>query len=124
MSTPDRPALAALATLIVIQLVMLASLFAKTPPHPPAAIPLFGMAPFVAVSISVALAAMIVGPLGTRVGRGLSVLAMLCALVSFGPHKFLDAQIGLTWPAVAVSQIAVAAIVWQMFAHGRSSHSA
>lgn len=110
MSHIDRQAFAALAALIVLQLIMLSALFAGIRPHPPAATPLFGMGPFLGASVSVALSAILVGPLNNFAGRGLSVLGALMALVSFGPQKYVDAQFGLIWPAVIVGQFAAVAI--------------
>jgi len=114
MPQADRTATAALATLIVLQAVMLSALYAGVEPHPPEATPLFGIAPFIGASASLALAAIIVHPVTTGAGRALSVLAALAALVSFGPQKYLDAQFGLIWPAVILGQIAAAVLVVQM----------
>ena len=87
MTHYDRHALAALATLILLQLIMLSAFYAGIRPHPPIATPLFGIALFLGASVSVALSAMIVQPLTTAIGRGLGVMAALMALVSFGPQK-------------------------------------
>lgn len=110
MTHDDRQALAALATLILLQLIMLSALYAGIRPHPPIATPLFGIAPFLGASVCVAVSAMIVQPLATPTGRGLSVLAALLALVSFGPQKYFDAQFTLIWPAVILGQVAVLVI--------------
>ncbi len=110
----DRYAIAALATLILLQIVMLTALYAGIGPHPPAAIPLFGIAPFIGASVSIALSAIILGPLANFAGRALSLLAALAALVSFGPQKYLDAQFGLIWPAVVVGQFAALVLVIQL----------
>src|SRR6056297_2811376 len=105
-----RQALAALATLILLQLIMLSALYAGVRPHPPIATPLFGIAPFLGASLSIAVAAMILQPLATTAGRGLSVMAALMALVSFGPQKYFDSQFALIWPAVILGQFAVLVI--------------
>ena len=110
MTHPDRQALAALATLILLQLIMLSALYAGIRPHPPVATPLFGIAPFLGASVSIALSAMIVQPLTTAAGRGLSVMAVVMALVSFGPQKYFDTQFALIWPAVIFGQIAALVI--------------
>lgn len=110
MTPYDRQALAALATLILLQFIMLSALYAGIRPHPPIATPLFGIAPFLGASVSVALSAMIVQPLSTAAGRGLSVAAAIMALVSFGPQKYFDAQFALIWPAVILGQIAAIVI--------------
>lgn len=110
MTQSDRDANAALATLILLQLIMLSALYAGIRPHPPETTPLFGIAPFLGASLSIALSAMIVMPLATAVGRTLSSLAAVMALVSFGPQKYFDAQFGLIWPAVMLGQVAALVI--------------
>lgn len=107
---PDRPAQAALAALIVLQGVMLGALYAGIAPHPPAATPLFGMAPFLAAAVSAAVAALILGP-GSPAGRALAALAAIAALVSFGPQKLLDPQFPLIWPAVLAGQVAAVTVL-------------
>ncbi len=116
MTTPnqteltDRPALAALTGLIVLHGVMLSALYAGVQPHPPAHIPLFGMAPFLGATLSAAGAAMILGTVNTVSGRAFSVLALLLSLVSFGPHKLIDPAFPLIWPAVVAAWVAVIAL--------------
>lgn len=104
---------AALGTLVVLQLVMLSSLYADVAPHPPASTPLFGIAPFLAMAVSAALAAIVMGQ--TRVGSGLAVIAALAAAVSFGPQKYFDGQFTLIWPAVITGQLAIAAVLVIVF---------
>ena len=106
-----RQANAALCALIILQLVMLGALFAQSAPHPPATIPLFAIAPFLAAALSVAAGAIITGPLDTTTGRVLSVLAALMALLSYAPQKYLDAQFALIWPAVITGQIAAIVLI-------------
>lgn len=113
MSTPlsqQSGRAAALAVLIVLQTVMLGALFAGIAPHPPAATPVFGIAPFVGAAIAIALAALLV-PGGRVAGRALATLAALAALVSFGPQKYLDPQFAMIWPAVLTGQAAVLALI-------------
>ncbi len=110
-SIRTRHANAALSALLVLQLTMLGALFAQSAPHPPATIPLFAIAPFLAAALSVAAAAIIIGPLDTISGRVLSVLAAVMALLSYGPQKYLDAQFALIWPAVIAGQIAAVAVI-------------
>ena len=110
MTLHNRQLSAALATLILLQLIMLSALYAGIPPHPPVSTPLFGIAPFLGAAVAIAASAIIVEPLGTPTGRTLSVLAALMALVSFGPQKYFDAQFGLIYPAVILGQIAALVI--------------
>ena len=107
----DRAAVAALSALILLQLVMLSALYAGVAPHPPVATPLFAMAPFLAASFAVAFSAILLGPLSGKAGRSLSGLAVVFALVSFGPQKYFDAQFALIWPAVIAGQIAAVAVI-------------
>ena len=118
----SRSISAALSALIILQLVMLGALYAQVPPHPPATIPLFAIAPFLAVALATAAAALIVGPVAGRTGRALSLLAGLMALLSFGPQKYLDPQFPLIWPAVLAAQVAVIAVfVGVLFRQGQRS---
>lgn len=103
---PSRLPHAALSTLIILQLVMLASLFAGVAPHPPRAIPLFAMAPFLAASMAIATMALVLGPLSSKAARVLTGLAVITALISYGPQKWIDPAIGEIWPAVLLGQIA------------------
>lgn len=116
----DRPAIAALSALILLQLVMLSALYAGIAPHPPVATPLFGMAPFLAASFAVAFSAILMGPLNGKAGRILSSLAVVLALVSFGPQKYFDPQFALIWPAVISGQIAAMTVLVQIFRTGRA----
>ena len=124
MTQSDRYTLAALVTLILLQVIMLSALYAGIRPHPPEATPLFGMAPFIGASVSIALAAIIVAPLTNAAGRILSILTAMTALVSFGPQKYFDAQFGLIWPAVLLGQAAVLTIVVQLLRTIRTRNNA
>ena len=118
----SRSITAALSVLIILQLVMLGALYAQVPPHPPATIPLFAIAPFLAVALATAAAALIVGPVAGQTGRALSLLAALMAMLSFGPQKYLDPQFPLIWPAVLAAQVAVIAVfVGVLFRQGQRS---
>jgi hypothetical protein len=115
MTESPRSPQAALAVLIILHLFMLVTLLAGVAPHPPAQIPLFGMAPFFAATVSALAAAIMIGPLESRAGRGLTVLAMLLSLVSFGPHKVVDPAFPLIWPAVVTAWGAVGCLVLTLF---------
>jgi len=110
MTQADRHITAALSTLILLQLIMLSALYAGIRPHPPEITPLFGIAPFIGAAVSIAVAAIISGPLTSIAGRVLSIAAAIMALLSFGPQKYMDTQFGLIWPAVVLGQIAALAI--------------
>ena len=126
MTYQDRTASAALSGLIILQVTMLSALYAGVAPHPPATTPLFGIAPFVGAAIAAAMAAIVMGPAETRAGRVLGVTAALMALISFGPQKYLDAQIALIWPSVVGGQIAAAtifAVAWRSRSTGARSQA-
>lgn len=107
--TPFRTTSAALATLIVLQGIMLGSLYAGVAPHPPQATPLFGMGPFLGAALSAAVAALVLHP-QSGAGRWLALVAAVLAAVSFGPHKYVDAQFPAIWPAVITAQLAIVVI--------------
>lgn len=111
MTRHERQTTAALTALIVLQIIMLTALYAGIRPHPPTATPLFGIAPFLGAWLSVAAGAIIIGSLHDASGRVLSLLAVVMALVSFGPQKYFDAQFALIWPAVLLGQFAALVIV-------------
>lgn len=111
MSTTLRTGYAALTTLIIVQLIMLVSLLAGLAPHPPRVIPFFAMAPFLSVSMAIAASAMIIGPVTSKLGKALSLLAALCALISYGPQKWIDPAIGEIWPAVLAGEIAAVGLI-------------
>ncbi|MBY6116286.1 hypothetical protein KUW09_19520 [Mameliella alba] len=100
--TPRRTAL---VTLFILQAVMLGALYAGVAPHPPQAIPLFAMAPFLGAALAICAAGFMLAdhPLA---GPALAVLAALTALVSFGPQKYLDPAFPQIWPAVLTAQTA------------------
>ena len=114
MAKSDRHAYSALTTLILLQVIMLSALYAGVRPHPTVTTPLFGIAPFLGASISIAAMAMIVHPLQSGLGKTLSVLAALLALVSFGPQKYFDAQFPLIWPAVLLGQVSAVTLFVQV----------
>lgn len=120
MADPQRPQQAALACLILLQTVMLASLFAGVAPHPPAQTPLFGIGPFLGAAVSAAVAALILGPSRDRAGQALAGLAAAGALVSFGPQKFVDPQFPLIWPAVLSGQVAAGVILFNLLFRARA----
>lgn len=113
MSQSERQVVAALVTLVLLQIIMLSALYAGIRPHPPEITPLAGIAPLLGAAISLAVSAVILQPLHTPAGRVLSVLAAVVALISFGPQKYFDPQFSLIWPAVTLGQIAAVVI----FAH-------
>lgn len=101
-----RYAKTGLIALIILQSVMLLSLYAGVAPHPPAATPLFGLGPFLGAALACAVGAILFGVGETKTGRALAVVAVGAALVSFGPQKYFDAQFALIWPAVLSGQLA------------------
>ena len=121
---PQSRSQAALLALIILQLVMLASLFSGTEPHPPRAIVLFGLGPFLAASLAIAGAAMVLGAASTGLGAVTSLVAAALSLISFGPQKWLDPSLGEIWPAVLVAEIAVLVLVAEVWLRQRAHKGA
>ncbi|WP_371170893.1 hypothetical protein [Aliiroseovarius sp. 2305UL8-7] len=111
----NQTALAGLTMLIILQAIMLMSLYAGIPPHPPATIPLGGIAPILAAGFAASGAAIVLGPTTSNIGRAFAILAVAIAMLSFGPQKYLNVQLPLIWPAVVLGQISAAMIVVSMF---------
>lgn len=109
------PTHTALMVLIVLQLVMMFAMFFQAPPHPPYAVAPFAMGPFLAASLASCFAAIARDAPATRSGKILAGIAALTAMVSYGPHKWIDPMIGQIWPAVLTAQIAVAVILVALF---------
>ena len=116
-----RPANAALATLIILNIVMLGALLAQIAPHPPKATPLFGIGPYFAACISAAAVAMILGSVETKWGRIFCVIAAAIAVFSFGPQKYFDVQFSLIWPAVLCGQGAMITLFYTAFTSAKRS---
>ncbi|TDQ66299.1 hypothetical protein ATL17_0292 [Maritalea mobilis] len=119
-SKVEKQVAAAIAGLIILQVVMLGSLYAQIEPHPPAIIPISGIGPFLSVSLSAAVGALMLGPLHSRAGRVLGLIAALLAMISFGPQKYIDPQFPLVWPAVVFGQMCAAYIAFANIRHWRS----
>lgn len=115
MNEREKTVTASLAILAILQLLMLAALYTQTKPHPPLEIPFFSMAPFLASSVAVAIAAAIMGPLSSFSGKMVSLAAAFLALVSFGPQKWFDPAFPSIWPAVLLAQCAVTAILFTLW---------
>ncbi len=102
----------ALLVLIVLQVIMLGAFFFQRPPHPPLTTPGFAMGPFLSAAIATAVAALFATP--GMAATGLTLVALAMALVSYGPHKWLDPLIGEIWPAVVTAQLAIGLTLWDM----------
>ncbi|MBB5515671.1 hypothetical protein FHS89_001683 [Rubricella aquisinus] len=109
----------ALIVITALHGIMLAALLFDIDPHPPRAIALFAMAPFLAVVIGIALAALRQVSHEAAGARGLSLAAALLTLLSFGPQKFLDPALPEIWPAVLSGQACTLAIVATLIASRR-----
>lgn len=112
---------AALGALIALQTIMLFSLFAGVPPHPPVAVAPFSMGPFLGAAIAIAFAARTLADAPVA-GRVLAGLAALAALVFFGPQKYADPAFRQIWPAVLTAQAAIGAVAWAIL-HPRGALS-
>lgn len=122
-SQQDKLAIAGLAMLIILQAVMLASLFAGIQPHPPVTIPLGAIAPILAAGFATATAGILLQPTSS-IGRIFAIVAALIAMLSFGPQKYLNDQFYLIWPAVVLGQISALMIVAAIFGPRRQAVAA
>ncbi|WP_432448691.1 hypothetical protein [Aliiroseovarius marinus] len=113
-SQHDKLAAAGLAMLIILQAVMLASLFAGVQPHPPVKIPLGAIAPILAAGFATATAGIMLRP-SSAIGQVFAILAVLIAMLSFGPQKYLNDQFHLIWPAVTLGQISAVMVLGSLF---------
>jgi len=105
---------ACLLVLAMLQFLMLMALMARLPPHPPEVTTLFAMGPFLAASISLAVAAALIHRHPGAIAPSAASVAALAALISFGPQKFSDAAFSQIWPAVLLGQAAAALILWNV----------
>ncbi len=97
MRTPAAAALGALAGLALLKLAMLAALYARTDPYPPAV-----FAPLFASGLAVsALAAALILVRSPWFVLPAGIVA-LESLLSFGPHKFLPGDSSLVAQSIAV----------------------
>lgn len=122
LGRPTETAVAGLVMLIILQAVMLASLFAGVAPHPPTKIPLGGIGPILGASFAVAAAAILLGPVTSGAGRVFALLAVVIALLSFGPQKYLDTQFPLIWPAVLLGQLSAIMVLVSIFVRPAKEH--
>lgn len=122
MAHIDRPVMAALASLVILNLMLLVFLLAGVQPSPPVTTSLFGMGPFLGANLAAGVSALILLPAldarhaahtpGTALAcRVLIGLTVVLALVSFGPHKLFNPMLPLIWPALAVAWVAVLTLV-------------
>ncbi len=111
---PNSLSRAAISVLIILQVIMLAALMTKTPPHPPLFVAPFALGPFLGASIAIAVAALVLDA-ATVAGVIAALLAAVLALVSFGPQKWIDPAIGQIWPAVLLAEIAVIVVAVSVF---------
>lgn len=115
-SSPDPIAGAALVTLLTVTAVMLLALVTQTPPHPPLAIPLFALAPFLAASLALGAAALYLCRSGIRIWRIAAMAFVVSVLPSFGPQKLLVAEFAQIWPAVLVAEAALVVLILRLAA--------
>ena len=99
--------------LVVLTSVMLLAMFTRTEPHPPLEVAPFALAPFLAASLAIGVAAYILVASGARFAIATALLFALTALVSYGPQKYFDPALPRIWPAVVVAQVAVMVIFAQ-----------
>ena len=107
----NRCTAAAIMALVVLTSVMLLAMFTCTEPHPPLEVAPFALAPVLAASLAIGVAAHVLIASGARFAITTALLFALTALVSYGPQKYFDPALPGIWPAVVVAQVAIVVIV-------------
>lgn len=121
--TPSFTA-SALFGLALLQLLMLLALMSGLEPHPPAYAAPFAMGPFLSASIVLCVVAALQVPRQGMSSPLMGMLAATLALLSYGPHKWLDPQIAHIWPAVLLGQLAAIGVWIGSLARFRQAFSA
>ena len=95
-------AVSALAGLILLEGVLLGSLWAQVQPHPPARV-----GPFIAASLSLAIVSIPLVWWRSKIGYTTSIIVGLIGLVSFGPQKFFTEaeSANQVFPAIIVGTV-------------------
>jgi hypothetical protein len=93
-------AVSSLAGLLLLNGVLLGSLWAQVQPHPPARV-----GPFVAASIGLAVSSIPLVWWHNKTGYATSIVVGLLGLVSFGPHKLFAGSGSQLFPAVVVGTL-------------------
>jgi membrane-bound ClpP family serine protease len=102
----------ACTVLATLQITMIFALFTKTPPHPPLELAPFAMTPFLAASIAICIAGILLSQQElTLPSKAVILLAALLGLLSYGPQKYFDPVFPLVWPAVMTAQLAIVAMI-------------
>ena len=97
-----------LAGLILLNCVLLGSLWAQVQPHPPA-----NVGPFIAASLSLAVLSIPLVWWRNKIGYTISIIVGLLGLVSFGPHKFITEPESAVqvFPAILVGTVLSLALI-------------
>lgn len=109
----------ALSALALIQLLMFLAMLTRTEPHPPLVLTPFAMAPFLSASIVICLSAAIYSYYFARPNQLLTITAIVLALVSYGPQKYIDPAFPQIWPAVLTAQGFILLAVYQWISETR-----
>lgn len=95
-----QTAISSLAGLILLQSVLLGSLWAQVQPHPPARV-----GPFIAASLSLTVVSVPLVWWRNKIGHTTSIIVGLLGLISFGPHKFFSESANQIFPAIIVGTV-------------------
>ena len=99
-STEIQLALSSLGGLIILESVLLGSLWAQIQPHPPARV-----GPFIAASLCLAVVSLPLFWWRNKTGYITAMLVGLLGLVSFGPHKFFTESAAQIFPAIIIGTV-------------------
>ncbi len=111
-----QAAVTSLAGLVVLNCVLLGSLWSQVQPHPPARV-----GPFIAASLSLAVVSIPLVWWRNKTGYTISIIVGLLGLVSFGPHKILAGSAGQLFPAIMVGTVLSVALIISSVASWRKT---
>jgi hypothetical protein len=108
-------AVSSLAGLILLQAVLLGSLWAQVQPHPPAKV-----GPFIAASLSLTFVSIPLVWWRNKIGYTTSIIVGLLGLISFGPHKFFSESAVQIFPAILVGTVLSVVLIISSLASWRT----
>jgi hypothetical protein len=103
-----QAAVTSLAGLVVLNCVLLGSLWAQVEPHPPARV-----GPFIAASLTLTVISIpLVWWRNKKIGYIISIIVGVLGLVSFSPLKFFyDESAGQVFPVIIVGTVLVVVLL-------------
>jgi hypothetical protein len=70
------------------------------------------MGPYLGATIALCVAAFMLGAEKTTLGRIVSYVEVVFAIIAFGPQKWWDPAFPKIWPALLLAQVAIVGVIW------------